>query len=131
MIAVDTNVLLRYILRDDERQFTASASFFQARTMEDPAFVGLIVLCELAWSLRRRFGFSAQQVSAVVATLFETAEVQIEDEAGVSACLTNASRSAEIADLLINFCANRAGCASTVTLDQNAAARIPGMELLA
>ena len=44
MIAVDTNVLLRYILRDDERQFAASTAFFQARTMEDPAFVGLIVL---------------------------------------------------------------------------------------
>ncbi len=131
MIAIDTNVLLRYILRDDERQFDASALFFQARTMEDPAFVGLIVLCELTWSLRRRYGFSAQQVSTVVATLFETAEVHIEDEADVSACLSNAGAGAEIADVLIAYCAARAGCAATVTFDQRAAARIPGMELLA
>ena len=131
MIAVDTNVLLRYMLRDDEKQFIASASFFRARTMEDPAFVGLIVLCELTWSLRRRYGFSAQQVSTVIATLFETAEVQIEDEAEVSACLANASAGAEIADALIAYCAARAGCAATVTFDQDAAGRIPGMELLA
>lgn len=131
MIAVDTNVLLRYILNDDEAQFALASSFFKARTVQNPAFVGLIVLCEMAWSLRRRYGFSREQVRSVVMRLFETAEVQIEAEAEISPLVSGADMKADIADLLISHCAGRSGCAATVTLDRRAAARIPGMELLA
>ena len=131
MKAVDTNVLLRYILNDDGNQFAISSSFLKARTVEDPAFVSHIVLCELTWTLRRRYGYSAMQTAAVVAALFETAEIAIEDEAEISPLLSNAAPGADIADILISFRAKRSGCDVTVSFDRHAAKTVPGMELLA
>ena len=56
MIAVDTNVLLRFVVRDDVVQFKRASRFFDQRTAEDPAFISLIVLAEFVWALRRHHG---------------------------------------------------------------------------
>ena len=130
MIAVDTNVLLRFVLRDDERQFARASSFLNSRTPDDPAFVSLIVLAELVWALRRRYGYSRDEARSLVATLLETAEISFEDEASLSRIVAEAEQG-DLADHLISYSAKRAGCTTTVTFDQKAAARIPSMELLA
>lgn len=129
MIAVDTNVLLRFVLRDDEEQFTRASAFFNGRTADDPAFISLIVLAEFVWALRRRYGYSRTEALSLVATLLDTAEISFEDEASLSRIVAEAGQG-DLADHLISYSARRAGCTSTVTFDQKAAARIPAMELL-
>ena len=129
MIAVDTNVLLRFILRDDELQFESASRFFNGRTADEPAFVSLIVLVEFVWALRRRYGYGRAEAHSLVATLIETAEVAFEDEASLSHIVAEAERG-DLADHLIAHCARRAGCDTTVTFDQKAR-HIAGMELLA
>lgn len=130
MKAVDTNILLRFLVRDDEAQAAIAAAFFGKRTMEDPAFVSLFVLTELVWNLRQRYGYPRATVHAKIAALLETAELVFEDETEISAIVNGTDRG-ELADHLIAYCARRAGCSSTVTFDQRAAAAIPSMELLA
>ena len=130
MIAVDTNVLLRYILNDHEEQFAAASQFFMSRTEENPAFVSQIVLCELAWSLGRRYGFSCSDVLSVISKLIETAEIQVEDEGSISSLISDTSPAVDFADIIIAYRAKMSGCEATVTFDQKAAARISGMELL-
>jgi predicted nucleic-acid-binding protein len=130
MIAVDTNVLLRFVLRDDEGQFTRASAFFSSRTADDPAFVSLIVLAEFVWALRRRYQYSRAEARALVATLLETTEISFEDEVSLSKIVAEAGQD-DLADHLISYSATRAGCTSTVTFDQKAAARLPAMELLA
>jgi predicted nucleic-acid-binding protein len=130
MIAVDTNVLLRFVLHDDERQFREASAFFNSRTPDDPAFVSLIVLAELAWALRQRYGFSRTEVRTLVATLLETAEISFEDEAALSGIVANAAQG-DLADHLIAYSAKRAGCTYTATSDRQAAKVVPAMELLA
>ena len=130
MRAVDTNILLRFVVRDDARQFAKSAAFFERRTSEDPAFVSLIVLAEFVWVLRHRYGYSRHDVHSLVASLVETAEIVFEDEVSVLAIVQGQAKG-DLADHLISFCAKRAGCKSTVTFDRDAAKYVPGMELLA
>ena len=130
MKAVDTNILLRFLVRDDEAQAATAAAFFRKRTTEDPAFVSLIVLAELVWNLRQRYGYPRATVNAKIAALLETAELVFEDETEISAIVNGTDRG-ELADHLIAYCARRAGCSSTVTFDKRAAAAIPSMELLA
>lgn len=130
MKAVDTNVLLRYVLRDDEQQFDRAAAFFNARTTDDPAFVSLIVLAELAWALRQRYGFDRSKTRMLIEALLETAELAFEDEASLSQLMAQADRG-DIADHLISYSAQRAGCSTTVTFDRDAAKLVPGMEMLA
>lgn len=127
--ALDTNVLLRFVMRDDENQFAKADSFLRSRTPDDPAFVSLVVLVEFAWTLRQRYGLSRMDIQALVTTLLETRELAFEDESEVSAIVADATRG-DLADHLISYCARRAGCSTTVTFDQGAAKVVQAMELL-
>ena len=131
MIATDTNVLLRYILRDDEKQFESASAFFNARDADDPAYISIVVLCELSWALGQRYGYSRAEIASALRALFDTEGMRIEDESALSTIITKAASSADIGDLMIAHCAKRSGCVATVTFDKKAASRIPGMELLA
>src|SRR5438067_1911229 len=52
MIGLDTNVLVRYIAQDDERQGAKAARFIEQECSETrPAFIAVVVLCEIAWVL--------------------------------------------------------------------------------
>jgi len=128
--AVDTNILLRFVMRDDENQFAKANSFLSSRTPDDPAFVSLIVLVEFAWTLRQRYGYSRKDIVSLVAILLEAREIVFEDESHLSIIVSEATRG-DLADHLISYCATRAGCSSTVTFDTDAAKAIPSMELLA
>lgn len=129
MKAVDTNVLLRYVVRDDDGQFDKAAEFLATRTPEDPAYIGLIVVAEFVWALRRRYRYPPASIRAILTALLETAEIVFEEEEYLSLLLASGPQG-DIADHLIAYRAARAGCTSTATFDQNAARSIPSMELL-
>ena len=129
MKAVDTNVLLRFVVRDDPKQFEVASRFLTARTADDPAYVSLIVLAEMVWALERRYGYPRDSVRGVVLALLESAEVVFEAEASLSMLIAQKAKG-DIADHLIALSARRAGCASVATFDKRAARAIPSMELL-
>ena len=132
MNAMDTNVLVRYLVRDDLEQHTKAADFLMGRSADDPAYVSLIVVVELAWVLRRLYRYSRDQVHLVIVRLLETAELAFEEEEYLSTLLhREASMKGDIADHLIVFAASKAGCSRTVTFDRGAAKSVAGMELLA
>jgi predicted nucleic-acid-binding protein len=131
MRGVDTNILLRHIVRDDEDQARVATAFIASRTRDDPAFISLVVLAELVWALRRRYGYSSRQVHALLVMLLETAEFHLEDEVElVQMFVGGDSIKGDIADHFIAYSSARAGCISTVTFDKGAASNIPSMELL-
>lgn len=129
MKAIDTNILLRFVIRDDDNQFARASSFLHSRTPADPAFVSLIVLVEFVWTLRQRYGYDRSAIRTLVTTLLEVREIAFEDEDELSAIVADADRG-DLADHLISYAARRAGCSSTVTFDVRASKAIPSMELL-
>ncbi|MBL8577816.1 MAG: type II toxin-antitoxin system VapC family toxin [Mesorhizobium sp.] len=129
MIAVDTNILLRFVLRDDEAQFIKASAFLEERTSEDPAFVSLIVVAELVWVLRKRYGYSRTDIGTLLSRLLDTEEILFEDHGSLSAIAAEA-KDGDLADHLISYSARRAGCSHTVTFDLKAARLVPSMELL-
>lgn len=129
MKALDTNILLRFVVRDDENQFAKARSFLTARSADDPAFVSLVVLVEFAWTLRHRYGRSRSEIRSVVSDLLDARELVFEDESHLSVIVANAIRG-DLADHLVSYCAQRAGCSSTVTFDKDSAKVVAGMELL-
>lgn len=132
MIAVDTNILLRYVVRDDPEQLEKAANFFRERTTEDPAYVSLIVVAEMIWVLRRLYRYSTEQVRAALLHLIETAELEFEEEQYLVRLLSRgAVVKFDLADHLITLSGAKAGCSHTVTFDKRAAKSVPGMELLA
>lgn len=132
MRAVDTNVLVRYVVHDVVEEFNKAAAFLTSRSVADPAYVSLIVLAELVWVLGRHYGYRREAIHALLRKLLATAELRFEDEEFLSTLINSVdSVKGDIADHLIARSGARAGCAQTVTFDKRAARWVPGMELLA
>jgi len=73
-ITVDTNVLVRAVVRDDEKQADAAAMLL--RDAEVIA-VSLACLCELVWVLRRVYGLGQEDVSAALEALLDAGNVSV------------------------------------------------------
>jgi len=130
MIAADTNLLLRYFVKDNDAQTKAVTRWLAERTADDPVFISMIALCELVWALRSRYRYPPDRVRELLIAMLETEEIVLEDEAAISAIIAS-GRNTDFSDEIIAYSSRRAGCRVTMTLDQEAAAMVPSMALLA
>jgi predicted nucleic-acid-binding protein len=132
MIGLDTNVLIRFLTRDDPHHNVIARNFIAARSQQDPAFISLLVLAETCWVLRRIYCFSNAQIMTAVSGLLQAEDIEFEDRAFVGTLMGEGSLLRfDIADHIIAHIAVKNGCTHTVTFDRNAAKSVPGMELLA
>lgn len=126
MIGLDTNVLVRFLVRDDVEQAERARVLIEGRRAEDPGFISLIVLVELTWVLRRTYDISASDVTAVIARLLDASCFVLQEADLVRRALRS---TAELADVLIAELGSAAGCRTTVTFDR-LASRHPAMTLI-
>lgn len=130
-VGIDTNVLLRLIVDDDERQRGLVANFGSKLNNEYRGLITLIALLEVDWALRSQYGFSRQQSSEALRKLTHIRGVDVEShDAVVRALLMVDEANADFADALLAERSMELGCERTMTLDRKAAKSIPSMELL-
>ncbi|MEW6690017.1 MAG: type II toxin-antitoxin system VapC family toxin [Pseudomonadota bacterium] len=122
MLGVDTNVLVRYLVRDDEAQFQKARSLIKREVgAGEEVFVSLPVLLETEWVLRSRYALAKNDVVAAISGLLDAADVRFEDEPTVEETLFVWKESvAEFADCLIGAHNRRQGCRATATFDSKA-----------
>ena len=120
MIGLDTNVLVRYLTGDDERQFRTARRFLEeVETAGDTVRVDHVVLAELSWVLQISYRFDRATLVAALERLLETVEITIEDRDVVRDALSDfASGKGGFADYLIGSRNRAAGCSMTVTFDR-------------
>lgn len=112
MIGLDTNVLIRYLVRDDQYQY-AKATRLLRRAVEagEPITVSLLTLLEMEWALRSRYALSKEDIAAAISSLLDAAELMFEDEPFVEEAMHLWKGSAaDFADCLINARYRRLGC---------------------
>ena len=87
MIALDTNVLVRYLVRDDIEQAEAARSLLESLTVDRPGYVCREVTVETVWVLERAYGYSRDQIATILEELVATEELIIEsaDDVGRAA----------------------------------------------
>jgi predicted nucleic-acid-binding protein len=129
VIGLDTNVLVRHVLQDDDRQSAAASAFLDALEPDDPGFVSLPVVVEIFWVLRGVGQYRTEQITSVISALLSAAEVRVERSDLVARALRSTADGADFADALIAEIGRAAGCRTTVTFDRGAARRA-GMSLL-
>ena len=129
MIALDTNVLVRLLVRDDAAQAEAAEEFVETLTAETPGFVSLVVLAELAWVLRRSYQLPRERLGDVVQGLLDAPQLEVEDEESVSRALVRSFEGADLVDALVGDTAELHGCTEVVTFDRRAAGAL-GWRLL-
>jgi predicted nucleic-acid-binding protein len=126
MLGIDTNVLVRYLVRDDEAQFEQANRLIKREIGAGEAvFVSLPVLLETEWVLRSRYNFKKAEIAEAISGLLDATEIQFEAEPAIEECLQLWKDStAEFADCLIGAHNRRLGCRATATFDAKAA-RLP------
>jgi predicted nucleic-acid-binding protein len=116
MRAVDTNVLVRLITRDDNRQ-AASADQF----VRPGAWVSILALAEATWVLATVYERSARELAAAVEMLLNHNELVFEDSDVVAAALElfRSRPKLGFSDCLILQLARKAGHFPLGTFDRN------------
>jgi len=117
MLALDTNILARYYVREDGASQTRAQREAARRIMERGAklFVAKTVLLELEWVLRGVYGQARTDVCRVFAHLLSLTHVEIEDRASVERALGNLRRGLDFADALHH--ASSRACEAFLTFD--------------
>jgi predicted nucleic-acid-binding protein len=126
MRAVDTNVLLRILVRDDERQVAIADAY-----IERGAWVSYIVLAEVLWVLTTNYRRGHAELAAAVEMLLDHNTLVIQDADAVRAALDQYRRNSSLgfADCLIVEVARKAGHLPVGTFDRKMT-RLDGTEHL-
>lgn len=130
MIALDTNVIIRYLVRDDEDQAEASRVLLESLSERQLGFVCREVILEVVWVLERAYRLSRDQIAIIVEELTHTEGLIIESNDDViRAAMGYRQGSADFSDFMILIAAQRAGAGPLYTFDRKFS-RLAGTELL-
>jgi len=132
-IAIDTNVLVRLLVRDNETQYAAAQRLVdQAAAAEEPVLIVLGALLETEWVLRNRYKLDKASIASAFTALLESADVEFEHPPTVEETLYVGAQhpGADFADCLLTARAAHLGLSRLMTFDAGAA-RLPRVELLA
>jgi predicted nucleic-acid-binding protein len=116
MLAVDTNVLVRLVARDDADQVSAAEQF-----VSKGAWISHLVLAETLWVLDSVYGLSREQIATAVEMLLNHRDLTLQDAEVVTSALDHyRTRSAvDFSDCLVLEIARKAGHLPVATLDRN------------
>lgn len=130
MIGLDTNVLVRYITQDDDKQSALANLLIDSLDESAPGYVTLVTVAELNWVLESVYDVTRQQFVKVMQTLMSLDNIKIDQIAVVASAVRifDASQ-ADFSDCLIERLSASAGCARTMTFDKKAS-KILGMSLV-
>jgi predicted nucleic-acid-binding protein len=122
MLGVDTNVLVRYLIRDDQPQYEKARRLIDREVAKgEPVLVSLLVLLETEWVLRSRYELAKADMVVAFSALLDTADLAFEDEPSVeNAVYSWKDSAADFADCLIEARNRRLGCRATATFDGRA-----------
>ena len=116
MLAVDTNIIVRYLTADHPEQFAKASALIEG----EDVYVCPTVLLETEWVLRRGYRFSRDQVGAALTAFAGLPRVTLEDAAVAAKALEWMRSGLDFADAL--HLAKAAGYDAFVSFDQRFAA---------
>ena len=116
MLAVDTNIIVRYLTADHPEQFAKASVLIHG----EDVYVCTTVLLETEWVLRGGYRFRRDQIIAALTAFAGLPRVNLEDPALAAKALDWMRRGLDFADAL--HLAKTAGCEAFVSFDQRFAA---------
>jgi predicted nucleic-acid-binding protein len=131
MAALDTNVLVRFLVQDDAKQGLLAQELIQSALAKgEPLFVPVTVMLELEWVLRSNFGFDKAQIILTLSSLLAAAELTFESETAVDVAVELFRQNkAHFSDCIHVALSHAAGMTPMWTFDR-AASKVDGAQLL-
>jgi predicted nucleic-acid-binding protein len=116
MLAVDTNVVVRLVARDDHGQVHAAEQF-----VSKGAWVSHFVLAQTLWVLDSVYDLSREQVATAVEMLLNHRDLTLQDADVVTSALDHYRGRSDVdfSDCLVLEIARKAGHWPVATFDRN------------
>lgn len=126
MRAVDTNVLVRLVTRDDQPQVASAEAF-----VEKGAWVSHLVLAETTWTLGAAYDLDHAAIATAIGMLLDHKSLTLQDADVVTAALDHYRRRPALgfSDCLVLEVARKAGHTPLGTFDKNLS-KLEGAERL-
>lgn len=119
--SLDTNILVRLIVRDDEHQTLTVAKLLVKHVNQASLFMPVTVALELEWVLRSRYKFKKTEVISALSALLMTFELVFESEGALEQALaTYEDSSADFAESLHLALATKEKALPFLTFDVSA-----------
>jgi predicted nucleic-acid-binding protein len=116
VLAVDTNIIVRYLTADHPEQFAKASALIHG----EDVYVCTTVLLETEWVLRRGYRFSRDQILGALTAIAGLPRINLEDAALAAKALDWMRSGLDFADAL--HLAKAQGCEAFVSFDQRFAA---------
>jgi predicted nucleic-acid-binding protein len=113
VLAIDTNLIVRYLTGDHPRQSAKARALIDGNDV----FVCTTVLLEAEWVLRSVYGYSPAQLAKALAAFAGLARVKFEDAALIAKALDWMKEGMDFADAL--HLVKAEGCEAFVSFDQS------------
>jgi predicted nucleic-acid-binding protein len=120
MIALDTNVLVRFLVRDDEKQSRKAKKLIEGVVARgEQLFISDIVMCETVWVLLSAYRFTRAEIVHALAALVRARNVVFSSNDQLARALDAYRRGkGDFADYLIREHARAAGAEVVATFDR-------------
>lgn len=121
MIGLDTNLLVRYLTKDDRTQYAkAKRVIAEAVEQEERLLINCVVLCEVTWVLETAYEYSRAEIADALDRIFDTAQFDIERAHEARQALGDfRATKAGFADALIGRINRTLGATETMTFDRD------------
>ncbi|MBD2578231.1 type II toxin-antitoxin system VapC family toxin [Oscillatoria sp. FACHB-1406] len=119
MRGLDTNVIVRFLVRDDPTQWQIADCYInEALQVNEPCFINNIVLCEVAWVLRSRYKLGREQLIQTLESLLRANIFVFEEPSAIEWAIQQMRLgNADFSDYLIARVNQLAGCSETASFD--------------
>ncbi len=130
MTALDTNVIVRYLVGDHPEQAEAARVLLEGLIPGNPGFICREVVMEVGWVLERAYRFTRAQIAEVLLDLTASDSLVVEHSDDVAAAAYRYRQGGVgFSDLMVLAAAERAGAAPLYTFDRRLA-RMDGAVLV-
>jgi predicted nucleic-acid-binding protein len=122
MKALDTNVLIRFLVRDDVRQAEIVYKIFkQAETEKESFYVPLLIVLETIWVLESVYKITRHDILDSLNDLVLMPILDFESKSAIMNFISSArDNKTDLSDLLIAHTAKFSGCECVLTFDKRA-----------
>jgi predicted nucleic-acid-binding protein len=123
MMALDTNVLVRFLVKVDDKQASVVYQLFkQSEEKLQSLFVPLLVVLETIWVLQSSYDVPDEDIVSAINNLLVMPVLKFEGQSAIQGFIASArDNELDLADLLIAHSAKAYHCQSVYTFDKKAA----------
>lgn len=122
MKALDTNVLIRFLTKDDKQQAeTIYRLFKQAESGKEEFWVSLLVVLETLWVMESVYEIPRQEILDTINELLLMPILKFEAKSAIQDLVASGRESdLDLSDILIAHSAKFSGCECVLTFDKRA-----------